>query len=161
MPIVTNIDKVDKVLRGLDTLRETKVLVGVPENKSPRNSDGDITNAELAYIHDNGAPEAGIPARPFMAPGIKASEEKWEGYLKAAGQAALDGKENAVEKNLQAAGITAATAIKSKINAGVPPPLSKRTLAARKRAGYQGTKPLIRTGQLRNAITYVLRKLKG
>jgi hypothetical protein len=37
-------------------------------------------------------------------------------------------------------------------------PLAAATLAARRRKGRTGTKPLIDTGQLRRAITYVLRR---
>lgn len=161
MPVSTPIDKVDKVLSGLRTLRTTQVLVGVPEEKSSRNEDGDINNAALAYINDKGSPEANIPARPFMEPGVKASLEKTTNYLKAAGQAALDGKEILIEKNFEAAGLTASTSIKSKIEEGIPPPLADSTIAARQRKGFMGTKPLKRTGQLLNAITYVLKRTKG
>ena len=61
------------LLKELDALAQKRVLVGVPEDADSRGEEGyktPIGNAALAYIHDNGSPRQGIPARPFMQPGI-------------------------------------------------------------------------------------------
>lgn len=56
---VTEVDKGDlkKVIDALLKLSENELLVGIPEEKSAREhaeGSGDITNAQLAYIHTNG-----------------------------------------------------------------------------------------------------------
>ena len=63
------VDNLRKLTQGIEVLTTMQVMVGVPDDKSGRR-EGEINNAELAYIHDKGAPEANIPARPFMEPGI-------------------------------------------------------------------------------------------
>lgn len=66
-------------------------------------------------------------------------------------------RQDKLKKALQVAlhqeGLFLATKIKKKIDAGPHEPLSPLTLAARRLAGLGGTKPLIATGGLRNAIT--------
>lgn len=143
-----------------------------------------VTNAMLGYVHDNGMPEQNIPARPFMKPGIAAAESPCADHLGAAARVALQGgTEGDVEKRLMRVGITAVTSIKRKINEGIPPPLSEVTLRKRanrsmgknlagsrkgakaelaaREAGVQPStqlaKPLVDTGGMRNAVTYVIR----
>lgn len=48
--IVDHVD-IDEVLREL---ANTEVLVGIPEENGARQSDGEITNPELAFIHTHG-----------------------------------------------------------------------------------------------------------
>ncbi len=64
---VQNIDRV------LKFAARQKVLIGIPAEKSARSGSA-MDNATLGYIHEYGAPEANIPARPFLGPGIEASE---------------------------------------------------------------------------------------
>jgi hypothetical protein len=42
------------------------------------------------------------------------------------------------------------------INSNVGPPLKPGTLAARRRRGLKRTNTLVDTGQMRNAVTYVV-----
>jgi hypothetical protein len=143
----------DKRIREL---ADSEVLVGVPREGSQRQ--GAISNAALAYIHDNGAPEAGIPPRPFMKPGIKDASEKIKAHMKQAGQAALHGRAEAVERAFHAVGLTAVSSIQAVIRARIPPLLAESTLAARRRRGRTGDVPLIDTGALIAALTYVIRR---
>jgi len=138
-------------------LANMKVLVGVPAEKGTRQADTPINNAALAAIHDRGAPEAGIPARPFMRPGIESKQaEITAGFIKA-GELAFQGRPQAVDRQFHKVGLIAQAAIRSKMNDGIPPPLADATIEARQRRGRTGTKPLIDTGALRNAINYVIR----
>ena len=57
---------------------------------------------------------------------------------------------------MRAAGMEASASVKNKIDSNVPPELSERTLAARKRRGVTRTDTLVDTGQFRNSITYVV-----
>lgn len=162
-------DKLGELQKALDRLAQTRVMVGVPAEGTDRGEA--MTNAALAYIHDNGAPEVGIPARPFLRPGIKAAKGDIEKYMKLAGQMAMDGKPVQAEKALMAAGMRAASSIRNVIAAGIPPPLAPATIARRAKRS-KGSKyrrkagsaaqvtPLIDTGQLLKSITYVLRRVK-
>lgn len=155
-------DRTNAVAMALKLMASMEVLVGIPAEKAPRTSaeakSQPISNAALGYIHNYGSPTQNIPARPFMEPGIKQAQRDIEQSLERAGLAALDGKPDQMLKSLHAAGIKAATSVKNKINSGIPPALKSSTIAARKRRGRTGTKPLIDTGQLRNSITYVVRR---
>lgn len=176
-----------EVLAGVKALASSEVLVGFPQDTTERDAEPgddpekrDITNAALGYIHDNGVPEVGIPARPFMIPGIRAAQPQVEQYLEGALSAAAQGKVAVAEGQLHAAGMAAKLAIQKKINEGIPPPLSEYTL--KKRAARGGgslvakaaqreldnrdkglppaldvAKPLVDTGQMRNAVNYVIR----
>jgi hypothetical protein len=175
------IDNFASVMRGVELLTGTNVMVGVPGDKAGRREGGPINNAELAYIHDKGAPEANIPARPFMEPGIASVREQLIKEMQNAGNAALKGGTSVVTY-LNRVGIIATRAIKAKISEGIPPPLAPSTIAGRirrikgkkrrqkitdaravgtpwsRQLGTEGIfTPLIVTGALRNSITYVLR----
>lgn len=178
------VDNMKAVADGIALLTSTSVMVGVPSDKGLRKDDeGPITNAALAYIHENGAPEVGIPARPFMRPGIRDAQKAITAGLRVAGKLALDGAGAAkVSRQLGIVGMKARDAIKAKIQSNIPPPLKLGTVMGRinRRKGkkYRADKkaavdknlaagadpgaglfvPLIDTGQLRNSISYVLRK---
>jgi hypothetical protein len=176
-------DNVKKFLQGIEMLTETSVMVGVPADKDARKS-GEINNAALAYIHDKGAPEANIPARPFMQPGILAVKGLIQKEMLNASKAALKGAKS-VESYLNRIGIIATRSIKDQITKGIPPPLAESTIRGRiarvkgkkrrqkiddalaagtptsRQGGAEGIfTPLVVTGALRNSITYVLRKLR-
>lgn len=154
----TIVDNVAKAIAGIEKLATTRVMVGVPAENGSRQDSQPINNAGLAYIHENGAPEAGIPARPFLKPGIETKQAEISEGLKKAGNAALDGKPDAVDRGFHRVGLIGQNAVRAKITDGPFTPLAEATLAARRARGRTGTKPLIDTGQLRNALTYVIRK---
>lgn len=116
-----------------------------------------MNNATLLAIHENGSELAGIPPRPVLHPGINSARKELTERMRAVGIAALEGNKLKVERGLNAVGLAAQAAVRRYMNQGVPPPLKKSTIAARRRRGRTGTKPLIDTAQLRNAINYVVR----
>lgn len=128
-----------------------------------------INNATLAYIHTNGVPEKNIPARPILGPAIKDQQQQIKKRLYDAGQAALEGDTGRVEKNLNAIGIETVSAARRRVQQGIPPPLAPATVKARQRR-TKGSKykrkastpsqatPLIDTGQLIAALSYVIHK---
>ena len=176
------------VQRAMRELVAKEVLVGFPEDSTDRKPDpaaaagAQPTNAQLAYIHDNGEPANNIPARPFMRPAVENSRDRAASVLGNTARAAVRRGVNAlstVDRGLHSVGLIVQAAIKARINEGIPPPLSERTLrdrASRGRAGAAwelawrdagapaGTeisKPLIDTGQLRNAANYVIRNRRA
>lgn len=149
------------VQQALAVLTERRVLVGVPAATAPRQGDdgrqGPINNAALGYIQEFGSPEANIPARPFLVPGVRNATGPITDRLKIAAQAALRGADaSALDRQLHAIGITARDAVQQEITDGQFVPLAPSTIANRRRRGRTGDKPLIDTGQLRQAITYVV-----
>lgn len=171
------------LMNALEALTRSEVLVGFPqdttERKAGEGEEDGITNASLAYIHDNGAPEQNIPQRPFMIPGITEGMPRIERRMKAMGRNVLiNGKDEEVVKGFHSVGLIAQAAIRNKINEGIPPPLSDRTVRERAAKGRKGAmwemawrnagapaslelaKPLIDTAQMRNSVSYVVRDRK-
>lgn len=152
-------DKMADVVKAIQSLAQERVLVGIPAANAERR-DAPINNAGIGYVQEFGSPANNIPPRPFLIPGVEAAQKDAVKHLKRGAERALDGQVDAGEKALHSAGLIAQNSVRATINEGIPPPLKPSTLAARRRRGRTGTKPLIDTGQLRNAITYVLRKVK-
>jgi hypothetical protein len=160
------------------------VLVGVPEETTDvRNEDGKeyITNASLAYIHDNGAPEAGIPARPFMVPGIEAVQDRLTRQLRRAATVAFNTRAPGRRARAAHGRPDGQLSIQKTIQQGIPPPLADATLRARarKRKGRVGpglellsrqmgaapsmdfVTPLIDTGDMLKSITTRFARARG
>lgn len=188
------------VLENVQLLAGLEILVGFPEDTSKRDEDPTddpekrgITNAALGYIHDNGAPEVNIPARPFMSPAMEENEEKIRKAMSGALKQAMKGDAVKMEQAMIAAGLVTKLGIQKKINEGIPPPLSEYTLKKRAARGKNSSiaraaqieldrrsamkdlgedpffdmesalttaKPLIDTGQMRNAVNFVIRSRK-
>lgn len=149
------------VMKALRALGTTDVLVGYPEDTTERNEDDGPTNAQLAFINNQGSPAQRIPQREFMVSGTLQKKISITNYLEQAGGAALDGHEDRMNAAFDAAGIEAVSGIKNRITTGEFAPLSPFTLRMRKRAGFQGEKPLQVTNQLLNATNFVRRRRRG
>ena len=160
-------DNLKKVMVALNSFPDKDVLVGIPADTTARKNDiggavpvSEMTNAQLGYIHEFGAPEHNIPARPFLYPGLRGVKTHIAAYFKQYGLAAMKGSKEGMDRALHSMGILGMNAVRRKITVGPFVPLKASTLAARRRRGRTGTRPLIDTGQLRAAITYVIRSKK-
>lgn len=145
-----------EALKAIKRMSQRHVLVGIPGDAEPRKGD-EPTNPQLGYIHEFGAPEENIPARPFLIPGVTAVKEDVVNRYRGAAKAALRGKVDAIEHAHDAVGLIAQNSVRKRINTGPFVPLAPMTIANRKAKGRKGIKPLIDTGQLRNSLTYVIR----
>jgi hypothetical protein len=152
------IDKTKEVLAAIRLLSKQEVLIGIPENADSRSDQ--IGNAQLGYIHEHGSPSANIPDRPFLRPGVAAVQDKIAEELTAGAKAMLTGNFKAPLTAMNRVGIIASSSVKAKINNMGEYPADSPTLKARQRKGYKGKRILIRTGALRNSITYVIRDKK-
>lgn len=163
----------------LKKIAKKQVYVGIPEEKAPRKK-GEISNAQLMYIHTHGSPLKNIPERPVIEPAIEArgNKEPIANELKEAARAVLNGKPQEAERRLKRAGMlgqNAARAWFTDPRNGWPPDseatvkrklkLSKQQYGDLQEAVNQGlitasdlTQPLIDTGQLRKSITYVVKE---
>ena len=177
-------DNLAAMLKAVDKLVKSEVLVGVPGSSGERKPGPDgktaLSNADIGYLMEYGSPAQNIPPRPFLVPGIAAAKDKIAAQLKRGGMAALDGKEDVLLSAQMAAGAAAVSSVQATITSGAFAPLSPRTIAARAKRGQTGAKqyqklkkegvpedvllgtalvkPLIDSGQLRQAITYVIRR---
>lgn len=151
-------DRLKEVLQSISGLVDKQVLVGIPDSAPERKDDEPLSNATIGYIQETGSPANNLPARPFLVPGVASAEEKTVPQLQKAVEAALDGDLPRAQKRLASAGLAAQNSVRAKINSGIAPQLKASTLEARRRRGRTGTVPLIDSGQLRNSITYVIRK---
>lgn len=166
------IDNTNRMLKDILELTKKAVLVGVPEEKDTRKEGMGIGNAALAFIHNNGSPLQGIPARPFMDPGIKAVQDRINTEFLTVAKAQLNDEQDKVDQHLNRAGMIASSSIKKVINEGDFTPLKRSTLLGRLRMRKASSKwsiekreefmenerPLVATAQMRNAITYVVVK---
>lgn len=189
MTVQVTVDKVKLVQAAIKELANTRVMVGIPSDKAARTGKGQaINNAQLGYIHEFGAPEVNIPARPSLYPGVRSVQDSSTiPRLKEAGKNALDGNKPAMLQQFHAIGLIASTAVKKRITDNIPPPLSPRTIAGRARQRgtkskrkselqyatlvSQGVSPeaaqqqtgliaLINTGGFLRSFTYVIRKVR-
>ncbi len=154
-------DRLPQLIKSLHALAARRVMVGIPASRDSREDGSPISNAEIGYIQEFGAPEANIPPRPFLVPGVESAQDQIVSRLRRAGAAATRNDQTGVEQQLNAAGITGQTAVRVQMTDGDFEPLKAATLAARRSRGRTGTHPLIDTGQLRNSITYVLRDARA
>lgn len=148
----------------VQSFKRDEVLVGIPAATSDRKvlEEGPITNAALLALNEFGSAANNIPPRPALQTGIRKAQEPIAEQYKKAVQGAFKSGFSAVATYYERAGIIAANSVKKVINAqeGLAPP-SPATLQARESAGFKGTKALIVTGQMRNAITSVVRSKRG
>lgn len=173
------VDNLPALAAAMRMLGSREVLVGFPEDSTEREEEGGakapITNAALAYIHDNGAPEVKIPARSFMVPAIDSVKPQVTNILKKAAEYGLQGNQDKVEEGFERVGMLGVKAIRDTINAGVPPALADSTVKARARKGRKGAqaelnrrdagygaslqlaKPLIDTAEMLKSSNYVVR----
>jgi hypothetical protein len=164
-PKLTINDFTDRFNQAVKSFKNDAVLVGIPEEENRRDEDAPIGNAAILAINNFGSPANNIPARPVMEIGIKAAQEKIAEQFKVAAQTVFKKGTTALSDYYERAGIIASQSIKKVINdqIGIDPPADS-TLRARKyltKSGFKGTKALVVTGQLRNAITYVVQSIWG
>lgn len=155
-------DFTDKFNDIVKAFKKDAVLVGIPQDKTQRKTHDMINNATLLAINNFGSAAANIPARPVMNIGIKNAQADIAEQFKLAVQKSFQQGINALNIYYNRAGIIASNSIKKAINSqeGIDGP-AESTLATRKSQGFSGTKALIVTGQMRNAITYVVKSEAG
>lgn len=177
-------DDVAKVVADINELVAHRVLVGIPESSSARSAEGPINNATIGYLMETGMPAQNVPARPSLVPGVRAIQGQAIAKLRAAADNALGGRP--YMEQLNQAGIIGMNSVRNLINSNIPPPLAPSTIRGRKYArGTASRRPgetrylnlvrggmapgpaqaaagiiaLVNTGQFRNSVTYVVRRL--
>lgn len=160
MSVKVTKNDIPRLLREIQALTGKTVLVGIPEDSAEREDGAPISNATIGYLNEYGSPAQNIPPRPFLIPGVQKAQDKVAGQLGKGAAAALEGDAATTTAALTAAGLIAQSSVKDALTHGEFTPLADSTLKARKRKGFAGEKPLIVTGSLRNAITFVVEETK-
>lgn len=155
-------DQTASFAQAIRALTKHQVLVGIPADNADRTPDpeeGDqpINNAMIGYLMENGSPAQNLPARPHVVPGIREAQDQIAKTYRDGGRAVIEGRVKDPDIIHNAVGLIAENSIKRKITNGPFAPLAPSTLAARKRKGRTGEKPLLDTGQYRRAVTHVIR----
>lgn len=148
------------LIGALDRLlaaRRKDILVGVPADKTLRAGDA-MNNASLLFIHTNGSPVRGIPARPVIEPALRYHQEKITAQIQKMLLAAARNDERGVQLYAKRVGMAGQNAVRDWFTnpANGWPPNSFTTIA---RKG--SSRPLIDTGSLRKSIIYVIRGENG
>jgi hypothetical protein len=143
--------------RGMRRRGGPALLIGIQGKEALEENDG-FPNVAIGVVQEFGNPDntmfgnaAPIPARPFLRGTYDAKVKQWTRMVQSA---VRDDAADPLQINLRRVGEAAVADIKNAISAGVGDPPKASTLKMRRRAGFVGTKQLIRTGQLKNSITY-------
>jgi len=155
------VDRVGRTQKLIESLGGERVLVGIPAETAFREPEpgepSQPNNAMLGFIHQFGSPARNIPARPFLPEGVRDAQDQIARVLESSARATLSGQQTDATQALHKVGLIAQEAVKKRIKSGPFVPLHPKTLAARRRKGRTGEKPLIDTAQLLNSVTYVVR----
>jgi hypothetical protein len=181
---VTTKGDLNRLTKLLKDLEQIEVLVGVPEAKSSRKS-GEITNAELLYIHTHGSPLHHVPARPVVEAAIEYPENKQKLTvgMRKVGELILQNNRREAKKQVKVVGMMAQNMARDWFTnpANGWPPNAPSTIERKARKVYKLSRyktektkmkyrarlgallafgvfnPLIDTAQLRKSIVYVVR----
>lgn len=169
-----------------EKLRKKKLMVGIPERDAERDEEG-INNAQLLYIlshgvrrksmrremqphldagmkysaayqlyiMSHGSPLWQIPPRPVLEPALEAHADAIGKLFAAVVKAACKGDEAAMQRAMNVCGLAAQNYCRDWFTdpRNGWPPNSPITIARKKSA-----RPMIDTGTMRKAITYVIRE---
>lgn len=152
---ITKLDKFKDLQKTLEKISHQEVLIGVPDTKTERKAGEAASNAELAYIHEHGAPMQNIPQREFLQPSIEHNIDKINAQQKKVLEIGLENK--STQSELNKLGLLGQSIVKNWFtdsNNGWEPN-TPETIKRKK-----SDKPLIDTAQLLNSITYVIRDNK-
>ena len=174
------------LISRIKNLRKRKLMVGIPERNNVRDEEG-INNAQLLYIlshgvrrksmreemqpkldagmkysaayqlyiMSHGSPLWQIPPRPVLEPALEAHADKIGELFAAVIKAACKGDEQATQRAIHRCGMAAQNYCRDWFTdpRNGWPPNSPITIARKKSA-----RPMIDTGTMRKAITYVVRE---
>ncbi|MBQ8091386.1 MAG: hypothetical protein IJ233_11650 [Pyramidobacter sp.] len=158
---------IDELMKRVEKAAKRKLLIGIPARSESRKGET-INNAALGYIHEIGAPDCGLPARPFLRPGVAKAKGAISAEMKRAIETEAAGENGRV--HLERAGMKAVSSVKKMFADNDWKPITQAAIESRlRRRGKTGeqlkkaaenypqpAKPLVDTAQLRNSITYIV-----
>lgn len=139
----------DKLVGNARRLQNASISVGILDSATPE-SGSDISMAELAAVHEFGAPSVGIPERSFIRSALDEGDAKIQAAKRRIVGGVMDGKLEP-ERGLHALGQLCKTLIQQKIIAGPFVPNAPSTIRQK-----GSSRPLVDTGRLRASVDYVV-----
>lgn len=136
--------------KRLAELGQTETRVGWFD--SARYPDGTPV-ALAATTQEFGSAKKRIPPRSYMRPAIAEGRAEWSAAAASGFKAVADGRYTPFQV-LDAIGSAAAGSVRQKISEVNSPALKASTIAARKREGVSGTKPLVATTLMITTLTH-------
>lgn len=135
-------------------------------------TDSGLTMPQLGAVHEFGAPEANIPARPHLSPAFDANREKYVEQLARLLEQWYAGKLS-IQQALGLLGSVMASDVRALIveGPGISPPNAPATIARKMGLGYKAfqrnrrgkrvqgpvqLRTLVDTGRMVNALTYAV-----
>lgn len=136
-----------KLREKLAGMPHREVRIGVLTSSSAAGGSG-LSLAELAAIHEFGAPSANIPERSFIRSTLRDSRDKIEALCLRLARGIIADRID-LDAALGLLGTWAVAAIQAKIRTNIPPALQQATIDRK-----HSSLALVDTGQLINSITY-------
>lgn len=152
-------DRTAEIMKIIKSFKHDSVLVGIPQDDAERKEGDPINNATLLFINNFGSPGQNIPPRPVMEIGLKNAQDRIADEFKKALQQSWKNGLTALPVYYNRAGMIASNSVKRAINdqLGIQAPADS-TIKTRESRGFAGKKALLVTGQMRNAITWVVQE---
>lgn len=140
----------DALKKRLEDAKGKVVRVGLPDtpHKNSKGEDTGLTNAKLGFVHEFGAPQMGIPERPFLRTAIQENLPKYSKVFEHSAKGLLNGSKR-IDVALAAVGEVAAKDVYMTIKNGNFKPLKPATI---KRKG--SSTPLIDEGGMADSVTW-------
>jgi hypothetical protein len=147
-----NISKLDALLNLIKALGQKEICVGVIAKTAPRKDQkARFSNAQIAEVHEYGAPNKGIPARPFLRSTLIRNKQVYTDALATQMRKSVKQRQPA-EQAYQMVGLKAAQDVQHEIRHGTHTPLKAATIQRKK-----SSQPLFDIGQLHQSITSIVR----
>lgn len=152
----------------LKEIAQTDILVGIPKEATQQKDGETFYLADIATINNFGSKSKNIPARPFGTTLMPRYGKRIMDFYRKEVAEALKGKRK-VKVALNRVGLTAAGFMKTNLSAGKWKPNAPITIHGgwMNRGGKSfyvkgkgSAHPLIDIGQMRQSITWILRKKK-
>lgn len=153
----------NKILRELSRIGNPGITVGIHgEDDRPyqRGQGAPVTTAQIGTFHEFGTLDRfedssgaggggkGVPQRSFLRSTVDENRKKYADLISRGVGQVLDGRMN-IKRALGLVGAKVSGDVQKKIASGIDPPLAQTTIDRKK-----SSKPLIDTGQLRQAIDW-------
>tara|TARA_R110000868_G_scaffold220188_1_gene471292 strand:- start:1679 stop:2155 length:477 start_codon:yes stop_codon:yes gene_type:complete len=140
--------------KRLAEIAETQLLVGIPKEAMSTEEKG-VYLADIADKNNFGSYSEHIPARPFGSTTVPVFKDKIMDFFQKEMADALKGK-RAVKQAFDRVGFVVAGFMKQNLSTGKWAPNAPLTIKLK-----GSSKPLIDTGEMRRAITWVSKKIRG
>ncbi|QLY03707.1 MULTISPECIES: hypothetical protein [Citrobacter] len=145
----------DELVKRVQEMGRLKAEVGWQD--TAKYLDTGVPVALVAQTHEFGSPAQRIPPRPFVRPTIAEEGASWSREMGRGVKAVANGLRTPIDV-LQAVGELAAGDVRMTITQVNSPALKESTQKARSAKGFEPSKPLQETGEMRASCTSIVKE---